>query len=484
MSTGVYLDGNKLAAELCRRKLSFFVKEFWDTVVPNDLIWAPHMDIICDEVQMVYERVFRREKKLHDLVINVPPGTSKTKIASVFATAWAFANMPEIKSFVGSYSDTAAQGIADDIKLCMNSERYKRYFPHVEVRKDKNAPSNFRTTANGEFYAFTVGGTLTSKHADILSIDDPTDPRRSVSKAHLTSAIFFFDKTLPTRKVDKEVTPTVLIMQRLSTQDPTGYLLEKRKDEIRHVCLPAELSDNVSPAEYKSIYVNGLLDPKRLPAHILAGFKRDLGEDGYAGQFQQRPVKEGGLIWKKFFREIDDDIFPKLSDMTQVGTDWDLAYTKEEENAASAYFTAGKIDGHGYIYDFDFAKLEFPELIRYMKLRRGPHFIEAKGPGKSSKQTLARNGIPAIEIKVDGGSDKVARAKLASIYPASGLVFIKKSLADKLYNDSRQGILNFPKNPEKDVADALAQCLLRLFKGSRISASGSPDILDRIFGEE
>jgi len=32
------------------------------------------------------------------------------------------------------------------------------------------------------------------------------------------------DKTLPTRKVDKENTPTILIMQRLHENDPTGKL--------------------------------------------------------------------------------------------------------------------------------------------------------------------------------------------------------------------------------------------------------------------
>ncbi|HRO18248.1 MAG TPA: hypothetical protein PLU07_08665 [Ferruginibacter sp.] len=472
---------DKVKAELCKRKLSNFVKEFWDTVVPNDLVWAPHMDVICSEVQEVYQRVFRREKKEHDLIINVPPGTSKTKLASVFATAWAFANMPSIKSYVGSYSDTAAQGIADDITLCMRSELYRKYYPEVDVRKDKNAPSNFKTSKNGEFYAFTVGGSLTSKHADILTVDDPLDPRRSVSKAHLESTIFFFDKTLPTRKVDKEVTPTVTIMQRLSTQDPTGHLLSKKGETIRHVCLPGELSDHVKPEKYRGIYVNGLLDPVRLSSNVLKGFKRDLGEDGYAGQIMQTPVKEGGLIWQKWFREIDDSIFPRVSSMSLVDTDWDLAFTDDDTNAASAYVSSGIIDNGLYIFDIDFKYLEFPELIKWMKEVTGPHFIEAKASGKSAKQTLVRNGIVAIEVKVPGGNDKINRAKQASAVPQAGMVYIKKSLADRLYNDSQQGILNFPKNPKKDVADALAQCLLRkASKGRIVSTTGGKSVLDSI----
>ncbi|HRO18371.1 MAG TPA: hypothetical protein PLU07_09290 [Ferruginibacter sp.] len=472
---------DKVRAELCRRKLSFFVKEFWSTVVPNELIWAPHMDVICDEVQVMYERVFKREKKLHDAIFNVPPGTSKTKLLSVMATAWAFSRMPEIKIFVGSFSDTAAMGIADDISILMRSELFLKYFPDVQVRRDKNAPSNFKTGSNGEFYAFTVGGTLTSKHADILVIDDPLDPKRSVSTAHLANVIFFYDKTLPLRKVDKDVSLTVTIMQRLSTGDPTGHLLEKKSDKIRHICLPGELSDDVKPEEYKKIYVDGLLDPKRLSREALNEAKIDLGEDGYAGQIQQRPVKDGGLIWQKWFREIDDSIFPRVSSMSLVDSDWDTALTKDEINAASAYVSSGIIDGALYIFDLDFRYLEFPELVQWMKSVTGPHFIEAKSSGKSAKQTLVRNGIVAIEVKVPGGDDKINRAKQASATAQSGVVYIKKSLVDRLYNDSQQGILNFPKNPKKDLADALAQCLLRKAPRGRIlSTTGGKSMLDAI----
>lgn len=155
-------------AELCKRSLSFFVKEFWDTIVPNKLQWNWHLDVLCDEIQQCDERVFLRQPKHKDLIINVPPGTSKTKVVSVMSTAWEFARMPSIKVFVGSYSDGAVAGIADEIRLLMKSDKYKSYFPKTIIRQDRDSLHNFRTTDNGEFYAFTVGGTLTSKQADIL----------------------------------------------------------------------------------------------------------------------------------------------------------------------------------------------------------------------------------------------------------------------------------------------------------------------------
>lgn len=474
---------DEVRAELCKRSLSYFVKEFWSVIATSTLVWNWHLDVLCDEIQAIDERVFARLPKLHDAIFNVPPGTSKTKILSILSTAWEFARCPSIKTFVGSYSDSAVIGIADEIRLLLRSEKYKIYFPEVEIRKDFDTKHEFKTSANGHFYAFTVNGTLTSKHADILKIDDPLNPQQATSDAELESTINFFDKTLPTRKTDKEITPTMLIMQRLSTKDPTGHLLEQKGSTIRHICLPGELSGDVKPAELKAKYKDGLLDPVRLSRSALAELKLKLGGYGYAGQIQQVPAPAGGLIWQKWFIEIDDAIFPKTSSLTQVSTDWDLAYTKNDDNAASAYITFGKHGNDIFIIDLGWAWLEFPALIKYMKVRQGPHYIEAKASGKSAKQTLTKQGINAIEVKVKGGEDKVSRARMATPVAESGRVYIKKSLADRLYNDSKQGILNFPKGPCKDLADVLAQGLQRLGNVNPIHVADvdeEDDILSKI----
>jgi predicted phage terminase large subunit-like protein len=452
----------ELAASICRDKLSFFVQEFWDTIVPNELVWNWHIDVLCDAIQESDERVFKRLPKLHDMIMNVPPGTSKTKIVSVLSTAWEFACMPEIKVFVGSYSDAAISSIADEIRLVMKSQKYQAYFPYVQVRKDRDSLHNFKTTVNGEFYAFTVGGTLTSKHADILKVDDPLNPKQAASKIELLNANNFFDKTLPTRKVDKEVTPTYLIMQRLAVNDPSGHLLAKKGEKINWICLPGSVSSLVRPEHLKEKYINGLLDPLRLSQTALNDLKKDLGSVNYAGQIDQRPAPEGGTIWQKWFVEVPDESFPAISKANEVSNDWDLAYTKDEKNSASAYIKSGVIGPNIFIFDFGWDWKEFPEQIKWMKQVGDAHFIENKGPGKSAKQTLKKGGVIAIEVKVN--RDKIARAKDATPTAEAGHVYIKKSMADKLYNDAKQGILFFPNGEHNDLADCLSQMLVRRTK--------------------
>lgn len=475
------LDPDAANAELCRRSLSKFVREFWHTVVQGDeLIWNWHMEALCNEIQFVYDRVYKRLPKLHDLIINIPPGTSKSTICTVMAPAWSWTQDAAIRHITGSYSEKLSTEHSVKSRDVIKSDKFRLYFPEIIFKSDEDNKTNYKNTNGGQRFTTSVGGTVTGTHAHIITIDDPLNPKEAVSIVSIKEANDWFDKTLSTRKVNKEVTPTILIMQRLATNDPTGHLLEKHKQGIRHVCLPGELSNNVKPAVYKNYYINGLLDPERLNKTVLDNMRRELGADGYSGQVDQDPVPPGGLIWKKWFIEVPDNMFPDKSRFTQYGSDWDLAYTKDDDNAASAYITGGKLNNDIYIDDIGWDWLEFPELIAYMKTKASPHYIEAKASGKSAKQTLTKSGINAIEVKVAGGADKEARARFSTPPAESGRVFIRKSLVDKFYNDSDQGILKFPRGKHKDLADTLAQFIQRLDKQKTVFSSADPSMLDDI----
>ncbi len=109
-----------------------------------------------------------------------------------------------------------------------------------------------------------------------------------------------------------------------------------------------------------------------------------------------------------------------------------------------------------------------------MKSKPAPHYIEAKASGKSAKQVLVSNHIPAIEVKMQGG-DKIARARSVTPYAEAGMIYCRKSILDKLYNDEKQGILLFPKSNWTDLADALAQAITRLRVRPGIVASSGDE---------
>lgn len=446
--------------ELCKRDFFFFVKRFWNVVIPEDPVYNWHIPYLCQRLQEIAFRVRDRKPKDSDMIINIPPGTSKSTICTVMLPAWCWIIDPTLRIMTASYSASLSTDHATKSRDIIRSDLYRKLFPEIEMKSDQDNKTHYKNTAGGERYATSVTGTITGFHAHIIIVDDPLNPKEAASEADRLTANNFMDVTLSTRKVNKSVTPTILIMQRLNQKDCTGNWLEKEGKKITHICLPGELSRDVKPEELREKYINGLLDPIRLTREDLAELKINLGSYGYAGQIQQTPSPEDGGIWQRsWIIPVPDSEFPK--ELSQKGTDWDLAYTEKQLNSASAYVTAGKLGNKMYIDDAGFTWAEFPKLIEYMKSKPAPHYIEAKASGKSAKQTLTNQGIPAIEVNVKGG-DKVARAQMATPYAESGLVYCRQSILNKLLDDSRQGILVFPNGEHDDLQDALVQAINRL----------------------
>lgn len=460
------IDLNKAKAELCKRYLWYFVKEFWSEIIANDLVWNWHMKVLCDELQSVTERAINEEKKINDLIINVPPGTSKTSIVSILGTAWEFAKKPSIRTAVGSYSDDAIKDIADKIRVLVHSKKFKDYFPEFEIRRGQDTKHAFKTSKNGAFYAFTVGGTLTSKHFDILKIDDPLNPKMASSDAILDSINSFFSQTLPTRKVNKDVTPTILIMQRLHENDPAGYLLARKKDKLRHVCLPAELSD-ITTFEYRQFYENGLLDSNRLNLSILDEMRIDLGTRGYANQFEQSPTATGGNIIKKtWFKKITRESFENIrrAKGTPIVFFADTAYTSDMDNDPTGIIACCKINNDLYISKAKKVRLEFPELIQFFKswtiennYTSGSSLrIEPKASGKSSVQQLRReSNLNVVETPTPKES-KDMRLNACSPIVEGGRVYL---IEDSWNEDFIDEVCGFPNKKHDEYVDVLCYAI-------------------------
>lgn len=450
---------DSICAELCRRSFYFFVQEFWGVIIPEDPVYNWHIKYLCDELQKTVELVVQRKAKLYDTIINIPPGTSKSTICTVMLPAWAWTIDNTLRTLTASYSSSLSTDHAVKSRDIVRSDKYKTYFPEIEIKKDQDNKTHYKINTGGERYATSVGGTVTGFHAHLIIVDDPLNPKEAASEVDRETANNFMDVTLSTRKVNKSVTPTILVMQRLHEKDCTGNWIKKTEKAIHHICLPGEISNNVKPEYLKQNYVDGLLDPVRLSKTDLKNLSIDLGSYGYAGQIGQRPSPEDGGIWQKWIKPINKKDIPRL---VSNGTDWDLAFTKEDKNSASAFVESGYNQGKMYITGLGYDWLEFPPLIPYMKLRTKPHYIEAKASGKSAKQTLSSMGIPAIEVKVDGG-DKIARTRSATPYAEAGMIYCDEDLVNQLFNDEKQGILLFPNGSHNDLNDALVQAILRHF---------------------
>src|SRR5690606_5041803 len=258
------LNPDLALGELCRRRFYRFFLEVWETIETVELIPNWHIEYICDELQDSYERWANGESQ-DDILLNVPPGSSKSTIVTQCFPAWLWVRNPSIRVISSSYSGDLATAHAVKTRDILKSDKFNRMYPgHIEFKADTDGKTHYKNTKNGERFVTSTGGRVTGMHGDFIISDDPINPEATASEKELTKAVRFQGATLSTRKTNKARTVTIMVMQRLHHNDPAGDWLRRKGDRLRHICLPGEVSKHVKPEHLKDYYVDGLLDPVRL----------------------------------------------------------------------------------------------------------------------------------------------------------------------------------------------------------------------------
>jgi len=490
--TPATISKTELERDLCRRSFFAFVKRFWFTVIPEEPVWNWHIRVLCDEMQTVAERVFQGLPKEYDLVINVPPGSTKSTICSIMFPAWVWTRMPTAKMICGSYSYPLGMNLSRTSRDIVQSSKYKTLFENIELREDQNTKGFYVNRMGGYRYTTSTGGTVTGFHGHLILVDDPLDPLQAASELDLKTANSWIGRTLSTRKVDKRVTPVILIMQRLHEDDPSGRMLDQAKSgkaRVRHICLPAEVihenRKDVKPRSLLKFYKDDpsligqkfkakLLDPIRIPRDVLEEFKSEnsLGEYGYAGQMLQRPVPlKGGMF--KVGRIVVELVAPTHSRWRNKVRFWDKAGT-EGGGAYTVGVLMGEDDeGRYWILDVQRAQLDTgarEKVIKQIAMMDGFDIIvgveqEPGSGGKESAENTVRNlaGYNVQVVRPTG--DKVIRAIPFSAQVNSGNVSVVKAEWTMAYI-TELALFSFGKF--KDQVDASSGAFTVLTTGGRV----------------
>ena len=489
---------NDLIASICKDSFADFVKRMWSIVIPEDLVWNWHMDVLCEELQSMAERVFENKPREHDLIINIPPGTSKSSICSVMFPAWVWTNMPSARTICSSYAHSLSLELSRLCRLIVKDEDYTTLFPNIELSADQDAKGLFANTLGGRRYCTSTGGSITGHHGHFLIVDDPLDPNAAVSEKELNTINKWMTDTLPTRKVDKVVAPMILIMQRLHQNDPSGMLLDRRRKQIdnleeyeegeednpivpiRHICLPAEESKLVKPRYLRKRYVDGLLDPKRLSERVLSDYKPpNLTEFGYSGQFCQNPVPMGGGIFKVDRLVLDTP--PPFRKFQSIVRYWDKAGT-----GGAGAFTVGALmglDNSNRFWVLDIVRGQWEasereavikqttvidgEMLKgggYQKIYRVATEQEPGSGGKESAQNTVRN-LRGYSVTIDRPTgDKTIRADPYASQVNGNNVYLNIGDWNHEYVEE---LRYFPFSTYKDQVDASSGCFAMLNKPKR-----------------
>lgn len=433
------LDIDKLRAERCKRSFYHFFLDFWEVISTEQLVDNWHIKIICDELQVMGERIKDRLPKLHDLIINVPPGSSKSSIASQAFPAWLWTIDPSIRIISGSHGQGLSLSMAVKSRDIIQSDKYKRYYPEIILKSDSNNKSNYSNNHNGQRIATSVGSGIIGNHAHIHLVDDPLNLDPSVTE--IMGANNWID-SLSTRKVSKEITPLILIMQRLADNDTCAYILKKNKN-VKVISLPAELTEKTTP-EYRKYYKDGLFDPIRISRQVIENTKVDLGSYKYESQFLQNPSPtEGGIVKHEWIdlrelrysdtaSELHKEVFDPSNDIDLYV---DTALTENEANDPSAIVVTSynkKLNKLFVIKAVEFW-MEFSDLVRLIEVmgvlfgnRSSKIYIEPKANGHSVVQYMKKNSN--LNVILDKAPTESKDSRLTGISPfieSGKVVFIK-----------------------------------------------------------
>ena len=461
---------NKLKAEQYKKSYYLFFKDFWDTVINDPLIENWHINYLCAELQKVGEQIIEKRPKEYDLIINISPGESKSTIATVLFPAWLWTRAPHLRIISASYSATLSMEHSTLSKDCIMSDRYQRLFGDiVEMRDDADAKTFYKNTAMGYRKPVSTGSAVTGSHADLILIDDPISPKQASSKAFTDSANDFINKTLSSRKTDKLNTPTIMIMQRLNEDDPTGNWLAQMKAgrKIKHICLPATDDYPIQPNEARQFYTDGVMNPFRTAENVLREQKHILGSLDYAGQYGQQPAPLEGNIVKRSHLPIFDEA-PDIKGGA-VNFSIDTAYEIKKENDPSGILVYKMALGMMWVLHYESTRLEFPELIARIKQltkkfgnNESKVYIEKKASGASVVQYLKRySHLNVISVVPKG--DKMSR--LVSTTPrleAHRVVLVKGAWNEEFI----VSVTQFPNSKHDEEVDCLTQAVKIEFNSS------------------
>lgn len=234
-------SADRLYAERCRRKFSYFVREAWKEIEQGRPVGfdGGYLDVICDHAEATYRGAIK------NCVVNVINRSLKSQVASVFLNAWIWINNPAERVLSGAWQEDLAIRDARKTRELVTSAWYERIKRDVfgdrawSLVGDQNQKQFFENTAGGYRQTTHVGGG-TGKGGDFLIGDDLLGIDQSRSDVETESAREWVLRTFMGRRNNPQTSRVFVVGHRLRTDDPYGALIAKRELGFVHVPLPLE----------------------------------------------------------------------------------------------------------------------------------------------------------------------------------------------------------------------------------------------------
>ena len=420
-----------------------------------------------------------------NLIINIPPGGTKTEFFSIHFPAYVNALVQEkrLKRFRNlniSFADTLVKRNSRRTRDIIASREYQEFWPcsfgvnqaeewEIKDERGRSIGQTVSRSSNGQITGGR-GGYYGPEFSGMVMLDDYNKPVDMLSESRCKSANTLLVNTIRSRRGDKSKehpTPFVSIQQRLHTDDATGFMLAGGMGvPFHHVAIPAMIDEK---------YIQSLDEPwrslcwetvKDTDSVVVGGVRywsywpqmEDVNDllqlwekDRYTflSQYQQNPMAlTGGIIDTSWFRT-----YTTLPKLTHRAVYVDTNSGKVEDWLDYTVFTlAGMgVDGNLYIIDVVRGRWDPEDLLkkaeevwekwrlsgsmRVMPLRHMAIEEKQAGQGlittlKKRSQTPGQLAIPVREIPRGTGQNKLVRCLNVIPQIKTGKVFVPATHTD------------------------------------------------------
>lgn len=339
-----------------------FLQKAWPVLEPaHPFVDGFHVQAICDHAEACVE------KKIKRLLINIPPGMSKSIILSVVFPCWVWTFKPWFRWLCASYDQPTANDLSQKRRILLTSEWYRSQWATAgllkatKFSKSRDTITLIQNIAGGEMLATSPKGRGLGKHPHGKLYDDLENPKTSEGLSDVTKKETrgFLNGPMATRGEAKDIDAfSIMIAQRLAPGDASDVF---REQGCEHLCLPMRYDPDHPVRDPKTPTILGFVDPRTVKGELLCPDRygdeevdritRSLRHKA-AGQLQQQPIApEGDRFKRQWFKtasvsELPADFFSKAKAVRY----WDKAGTEGGGDWTAGVLVA-QYGGKFYVYD-------------------------------------------------------------------------------------------------------------------------------------
>lgn len=451
----------QITQERSRRTLSKFVSYTNDA-----FIFSWHHTLVCNALTDFAKQVL--DKQSPRLIISMPPGHSKSQLASRSLPPFILGLSPTMRIIAASWGADFSRRFNRDVQRIISNQEYSDLFPNTTLSTTGNKNSDNRWIRQSDFFEIVdhggyyknigVGGGVAGQRADVLIVDDPVKNAQDANSIVRRDAIWewFFADALTRLATGAGV---IVIMTRWHVDDLVGRILNNasKADKWQEIKLPA-IAEEDEEFRKKGDPLFPYMFSKE---YLLTQVKPFFGTRQWNCLYQQNPTSSDESILKLEWFQRYDYLPPSPQ---RIVFSLDTAYKPEKENDPSVCIVFYIYKNAFYIADIWRENVIYPELKRKLTLLIEKHnpneiLIEDASSGQSLIQELKINTRKPIIPITPTSTDKIVRISLQAGQIESGLVHIPDR-ANWLY-DFETEITQFPNSKHDDQIDALSQFLKR-----------------------